>query len=55
MDTTLLIVLIVFVAFAYAMVGHGGASGYLALMALAGISVVVMRPAASGRWAVRAT
>ena len=46
MDTTLLIVLIAFVAFAYAMVGHGGASGYLALMALAGMSVVVMRPTA---------
>ena len=46
MDGTLLIVLIAFVAFAYAMVGHGGASGYLALMALAGMSVVVMRPTA---------
>lgn len=46
MDTTLLIVLIAFVAFAYAMVGHGGASGYLALMAIAGMSVVVMRPTA---------
>ncbi len=46
MDSTLLIVLIAFVAFAYAMVGHGGASGYLALMALAGMSVVVMRPTA---------
>ena len=34
MDGTLLIILIAFVAFAYAMVGHGGASGYLALMAL---------------------
>ncbi|MBX2983807.1 MAG: sulfite exporter TauE/SafE family protein [Flavobacteriales bacterium] len=46
MDSTLLIILIAFVAFAYAMVGHGGASGYLALMALAGMSVVVMRPTA---------
>ena len=46
MDSTFLIVLIAFVAFAYAMVGHGGASGYLALMALAGMSVVVMRPTA---------
>ena len=46
MDSTLLIVLIAFVAFAYAMVGHGGASGYLAIMALAGMSVVVMRPTA---------
>lgn len=46
MDSTLLIVLIACVAFAYAMVGHGGASGYLAIMALAGMSVVVMRPTA---------
>lgn len=46
MDSILLIVLIALVAFAYAMVGHGGASGYLALMALAGMSVVVMRPTA---------
>ncbi len=46
MDPLLLIVLIACVAFAYAMVGHGGASGYLALMALAGMSVVVMRPTA---------
>ncbi|MBK6892067.1 MAG: sulfite exporter TauE/SafE family protein [Flavobacteriales bacterium] len=46
MDSTLLILLIAFVAFAYAMVGHGGASGYLALMALAGMSIVVMRPTA---------
>ncbi|MBK8581984.1 MAG: sulfite exporter TauE/SafE family protein [Flavobacteriales bacterium] len=46
MDSSLLIILIAFVAFAYAMVGHGGASGYLALMALAGMSVVVMRPTA---------
>lgn len=46
MDPLLLILLIACVAFAYAMVGHGGASGYLALMALAGISVAVMRPSA---------
>lgn len=46
MDPLLLILLIACVAFAYAMVGHGGASGYLALMALAGMSVVVMRPTA---------
>ncbi|HRN37540.1 MAG TPA: TSUP family transporter, partial [Flavobacteriales bacterium] len=46
MDPLLLILLIACVAFAYAMVGHGGASGYLALMALAGMSVVVMRPSA---------
>lgn len=46
MDPLLLILLIACVAFAYAMVGHGGASGYLALMALAGMSVVEMRPTA---------
>lgn len=46
MDATVLIALIAFVAFAYAMVGHGGASGYLALLALAGQAVEVMRPTA---------
>lgn len=46
MDGPLLIVLIALVAFAYAMVGHGGASGYLALLALAGAAVSVMRPTA---------
>ena len=46
MDPLLLILLIACVAFAYALVGHGGASGYLALMAIAGMSVVVMRPTA---------
>ncbi len=33
-------------AFVYASVGHGGASAYLAAMALAGIASVEMRPAA---------
>ncbi len=33
-------------AFLYAAVGHGGASGYLAVMALAGIAPESMRPAA---------
>lgn len=33
-------------AFLYASVGHGGASGYLAVMALAGIAPETMRPAA---------
>lgn len=46
MDPILLTVLIALVAFAYAMVGHGGASGYLALMALAGTAIAVMRPTA---------
>lgn len=45
MDAGLLL-LIALVAFAYAMVGHGGASGYLAVMALAGMSIAVMRPTA---------
>ncbi len=34
------------IAFLYASVGHGGASGYLALMALFGISTVFMRSSA---------
>lgn len=34
------------VAFMYASVGHGGASGYLALMALFGVSTVFMRSSA---------
>jgi len=46
MEPILLTMLIALVAFAYALVGHGGASGYIALMALADISVGVMRPTA---------
>ena len=38
--------LIFHAALSYASVGHGGASGYLAAMALAGIPVAVMRPSA---------
>lgn len=38
--------LLFLVAFLYASVGHGGASGYLALMALFNVSVAVMRPTA---------
>jgi uncharacterized protein len=34
------------VAFLYASVGHGGASGYLALMAIAGFAPAVMKPTA---------
>lgn len=34
------------VAFLYSSVGHGGASGYLGLMALFGIDVVLMKPSA---------
>jgi uncharacterized membrane protein YfcA len=38
--------LLFLVAFLYASVGHGGASGYLALMALFGIAPEVMKPTA---------
>jgi uncharacterized membrane protein YfcA len=38
--------LIVIVAFLYASVGHGGASGYVALMVLFGISPAIMKPSA---------
>lgn len=34
------------VAFLYASVGHGGASGYLALMAIFDLSPLVMKPTA---------
>ncbi len=40
------LVLLPLVAFLYASVGHGGASGYLALMALFGFSPLVMKPTA---------
>lgn len=39
-------ILLPVVAFMYASVGHGGASGYLALMALFGVSTYLMRPTA---------
>ena len=39
-------VLLFVVAFLYASVGHGGASGYLALMALFAVSPAVMKPTA---------
>ncbi len=39
-------ILLFFVAVLYASVGHGGASGYLALMALFAVSPVVMKPTA---------
>jgi uncharacterized membrane protein YfcA len=38
--------LILFAALLYSSVGHGGASGYLAAMALAGVAPTVMKPAA---------
>jgi uncharacterized membrane protein YfcA len=37
---------ILVIAFFYASVGHGGATGYLALMALYGFAPEVMRPSA---------
>jgi uncharacterized membrane protein YfcA len=46
-ETILLFYLLLFlVAFLYASVGHGGASGYLALMALFSVSPEVMKPTA---------
>lgn len=39
-------ILLFFVAFLYSSVGHGGASGYLALMAIYSISPDVMKPTA---------
>lgn len=47
MDTIIIFYILLFiVAFLYASVGHGGASGYLALMALYGIAPAVMKPTA---------
>lgn len=43
---TLFMALLAVVAFLYAAVGHGGASGYLALMALWSFPVSVMKPTA---------
>ncbi|HEC42603.1 MAG TPA: sulfite exporter TauE/SafE family protein [Bacteroides sp.] len=45
MEIIFLIVLLV-VAYLYSSVGHGGASGYLAMMALFGIEMVYMKPSA---------
>ena len=44
--TLLFYFLLFFVAFLYASVGHGGASGYLALMALFKMSQEIMKPTA---------
>ena len=47
MESVLLFYTLLFiVAFLYSSVGHGGASGYLALMALFAISPAVMKPSA---------
>ncbi len=45
LEITLLILLGI-IAFLYASVGHGGASGYLAIMALAGVAPSVMKSSA---------
>jgi uncharacterized protein len=45
-DLLLLLALIFFAAMLYSSVGHGGASGYIAAMALFGIAPSVMRPTA---------
>lgn len=42
----LFLTLLFIVAFLYASIGHGGASGYLALMALFGMSPVLMKSSA---------
>ena len=44
--TALFLILLATVAFAYASVGHGGASGYLALGAVMGIAGSEMKPVA---------
>lgn len=46
METELFYLILFIVAFLYASVGHGGASGYLALMALYGIAPQEMKPTA---------
>lgn len=48
MDYTsiLLLFLLVLVAFVYSAVGHGGASGYLAIMAIAGVAPAMMKQSA---------
>lgn len=46
MDAWWFIALVALVAFLYSMVGHGGASGYLALMAIVGVASTMARPTA---------
>ncbi len=40
------LILLIIIAFLYSSVGHGGASGYLALMAIFGMAPLIMRPSA---------
>lgn len=42
----LLLILLTIIAFLYSSVGHGGASGYLAVMALMGVAPTLMKPSA---------
>lgn len=46
LDYPLLLLLLPIVAFLYASVGHGGASGYLALMSLFALPITFMKPTA---------
>lgn len=46
MDTEIFFIILFVVAFLYASVGHGGASGYLALMAIYGVAPQEMKPTA---------
>lgn len=48
LETLFTIVPFFLVALLYASVGHGGASGYLAVMALLGVEAVLLRPTALG-------
>jgi uncharacterized protein len=42
----LLLFLLALIAFLYSSVGHGGASGYLAVMAIVGVAPLMMKPSA---------
>ena len=46
MNAEIFYILLFFVALLYSSVGHGGASGYLALMAIYGISSIISKPTA---------
>jgi uncharacterized protein len=46
LSAVVILLVIALVAFAYALVGHGGASGYLAVMAILSFSPAIMKPTA---------
>ena len=46
LNTPLLLILLPIIAFLYASVGHGGASGYLALMSIFAFPITFMKPTA---------